>query len=141
MKPPCSASDAGLETRWDRIGLGVRCAYNPGRPEVLNHYVHAGRRLSRLRPDQELRVQRRMLELLLRTATDEALPWPWRAACLEHWVWPLARLTSLLGTQPDGSEELARIQERVQRATDTLGLPPRRVGQAAGAGPGPKTHG
>lgn len=127
-----SAADRTLEQRWDRIGVGVRCAYNPQRPEVLQHYVQVGRRLSRLQPAQEVRVQRRMLELLLATAADEALPWTWRAACLEHTTWPLARLTTLLegvaGAQTHG------LGERVQHAFDTLGVPPKTRGAGASAG-------
>jgi hypothetical protein len=112
-----------LEQRWERIGLGVRCAYNPQRPEVLQHYVQAGRRLSSLNPAQEARVQRRMLELLLHTAADVALPWHWRAACLEHTAWPLARLTRLLGG-PAGAGEHA-LDRHVQQAWDLLGMPPK----------------
>jgi hypothetical protein len=118
------ACAAALEARWDRIGLGVRCAYNPARSEVLHHYVQTARRLSRLLPAQEARIQRRMLELLLRTAGDEALPWTWRALCLEHLVWPLARLTSLRAAETGAAEALAQIEERVQRAIHVLGMPP-----------------
>lgn len=120
MKPACPADAASLEARWERIGLGVRCAYNPARPEVLNHYVQAGRRLSRLQPAQEACIQQRMLNLLLRTAEDEALPWLWRAVCLEHLAWPLARLTSLLGRQNLGAAAMARIECRVLRAASLL---------------------
>ncbi len=122
MKAGTSTGHA-LEQRWERIGLGVRCAYNPQRPEVLQHYVQAGRRLSSLNPAQEARVQRRMLELLLHTAADVALPWHWRAACLEHTAWPLARLTRLLGV-PAGTGERV-LDRRVQQAWDLLGLPPK----------------
>lgn len=122
MKTGIAAGQA-LEQRWERIGLGVRCAYNPQRPEVLQHYVQAGRGLSRLQPAQEARVQRRMLELLLQTAADEALPWHWRAACLEHTAWPLARLTSLLEGAPAAGEHA--YGRRVQQAWDLLGLPPK----------------
>lgn len=133
MKPSDAATmDRTLEQRWERMGLGVRCAYNPQRPEVLCHYVQAGRRLSLLQPEQEARVQRRMLDLLLNTAADEALPWRWRAVCLEHTVWPLARLTSLLGRGARGANGVsAELAQRVQQISEQLGLPP--ASERAGA--------
>lgn len=126
MKPTDDATmHRTLEQRWERISLGVRCAYNPQRPEVLRHYVQAGRQLSRQQPEQEARVQRRMLDLLLNTAADEALPWHWRAVCLEHTVWPLARLTSLLGRGArDANGVCAELAQRLQQISEQLGLPP-----------------
>jgi len=140
MKPAVSAHAASLQARWERIGLGVRCAYNPARPEVLHHYVQAARRLSRLQPEQEARIQRRMLELLLRTAEDEALPWMWRAMCLEHLAWPLARLTSLLARQGAGAEEVNGIEDRVQRATSVLDLPQQNASPARRDAANPSGH-
>ena len=133
MKPSDAATmDGTLEQRWERIGLGVRCAYNPQRPEVLCHYVQAGRRLSRQLPEQEARVQRRMLDLLLNTAADEALPLHWRAGCLVQTVWPLARLTSLLGSGARGANGVsAELAQRVQQIGEQLGLPP--ASERAGA--------
>lgn len=134
------ACAAALEARWDRIGLGVRCAYNPTRPEVLHHYVQTARRLSRLLPAQEARIQCRMLELLLRTAEDEALPWTWRAVCLEQLAWPLARLTSLRAAETGSAEALAQIDERVQRATHAVSMPPRATAPAAAGTVQPPGH-
>jgi hypothetical protein len=76
MKPETATTRPALEQQLDRIGVGVRCAYNPQRPDVLHRYVQAGRQLSRLQPQREARIQRRMLDLLLHTAADPALPWP-----------------------------------------------------------------
>lgn len=124
MKPANAMAHSALERRWDRIGLGVRCAYNPQRPDVLHHYMQAGRRLSRLQPQREALIQRRMLDLLLHTATDEALPWHWRAVCLEHTAWPLARLTSLWsGSAHPAAHAPVQLEARVQRASEQLGLP------------------
>jgi len=124
MKPTHAMAHSALEQRWDRIGLGVRCAWNPQRPEVLHHYVQAGRRLSRLQPPREAAIQRRMLALLLHTATDEALPWHWRAMCLEQTAWPLARLTSLWRASADPALETpAQLESRIRRAGKALGLP------------------
>ncbi|WP_341892471.1 hypothetical protein [Variovorax sp. YR752] len=88
-----------LLRRWDRIGIGVRCAYNPKCPCVLRHYLAAGRQVIAhgLRP--AVQVQQRMLAVLLQTARDAALPWYWRSVCLEYTTLPLARLNSLLKTE------------------------------------------
>jgi hypothetical protein len=122
--PTSAAIARALEHRWERIGLGVRCAYNADAPEVLQRYVQAGRALSRLQPMQEMHVQRRMLELLLRTAADEALHWAWRAACLEHTAWPRARLARLIASS-DGQADVgtAALDARIQQAWQRLGLP------------------
>lgn len=87
---------AALLRRWDRIGLGVRLAYNPTLPCVIQHYQEAGRRVVAAGALPELAVQRRQLTVLLQTAHDEALPWFWRSVCLEYSTLPLARLQSLL---------------------------------------------
>jgi hypothetical protein len=124
MKPTQATAHWALEQRWDRIGLGVRCAYNPQRPDVLHHYVQAGRRLSQLQPQREALIQHRLLDLLLHTAADVALPWHWRAACLEQAAWPLARLTSLWNRRdPAAAQPPAHLEARVRRAGEQLGLP------------------
>jgi hypothetical protein len=126
MKPETAMTHPALEQRLDRIGLGVRCAYDPPRPDVLHRYMQAGRQLSRLQPQTESRIQRRMLDLLLHTAADQALPWPWRAACLEHTTWPLARLISLEGGDAQWPTQTpAQFEERIRRAAEQLGLPPK----------------
>jgi hypothetical protein len=123
---PATGRVARLLSRWERIGLGVRCAYNPLRPDVLLLYVQAGRCLSRLQPQREALIQRRMLELLLHTATDGALPWHWRAMCLEHTAWPLARLASLWRASADSAPlSPARLESRIRCAGEQLGLPTR----------------
>ena len=124
MKRANATAHSVLEQRWARIGLGVRCAYNPQRPDLLHRYVQAGRCLSRLQPLRETIVQRRMLDLLLHTAADEALPWFWRAACLEQTAWPLARLSSLWKSSDLATAQApAQLEARVQRAGEQLGLP------------------
>jgi hypothetical protein len=123
---PAQAQAALLLRRWDRIGIGVRCAYNPQRPEVLQHYLQAGRRLSSLQPQIEALIQRRMLDLLLQTAADAALPWSWRAMCLEHAAWPVARLTSLWRTGAGAAlQSTAQLESRIRCAAEQLGLPSR----------------
>ena len=90
---------ASLLRRWDRIAIGVRCAYNPGCPCAVRHYLEAGRRVVASGARTEPQVQQRMLAVLLQVARDEALPWYWRSVCLEHTAYPLARLQSLLKTR------------------------------------------
>lgn len=124
MKDDANGEDA-LEQRWERIGLGVRCAYNPLRPEVLQHYLQAGRQLSRRQPGREAWIQKRMLDLLLSTAADPALPWHWRAVCLEQTAWPLARLASL--PVASGARDAEALARQVQQAWECLGPPPRAV--------------
>ena len=105
--------------RWDRIGLGVRLAYNPWHAPAIRCYLEAGSQLVRdgLRGERE--VQERMLTVLLQTAADRGLPWRWRSACHEHMVWPLARLATRwrLGER---SIDMARWQARVDAAGASL---------------------
>jgi hypothetical protein len=89
---------AALE-RWSRIGLGIRLAYNPLRTSVLPVYLSLTQQLARRRCAPESWLQVRALRLLLQTANDPALPWPWRAVCLEYTAYPLARVCSLLRHQ------------------------------------------
>lgn len=86
----------GQHERWSRIGLGVRLAYNPWKPEVARYWVSLGMTLARDGVMDEVGALRQMLKLLVHTAQDEALPWSWRSICLECCARPLARLTTLL---------------------------------------------
>ena len=108
-----------LRQRWDRIGIGIRCAYNPWLPPVILLYLQAGRRLVTAGAMDDETVQRRMLALLMRTARDEALPWNWRAACLEHTVRPRARLARLLlERDPAEVERMERDAEATRERLD-----------------------
>lgn len=100
--------------RWQRIGLGIRLAYNPDRADVLRLWIALGGQLARGGDVDELLLWRHALRLLLQTASDEALPWRWRAACLDHTVRPLARLTTLLGVDQARRAALAVAVERVE---------------------------
>ena len=42
---PEQTQHAALLRWWDRIGIGVRCAYNPGCPCAVRLYLEAGRRV------------------------------------------------------------------------------------------------
>jgi hypothetical protein len=109
--------------RWERIGLGIRLAYNPGRAEVVRLWLATGRQLSRDGGLQEVPMLARSLQRLLQTAEDPALPWTWRHVCLEHVARPWARLQFLLAGRADGL--LGHVAARIALAGDALGLPGR----------------
>jgi hypothetical protein len=98
MKPATStpAATATLRQRWERIGLGIRLAYNPQQPAVIRCWLGIGAQLAADSGAAELALLQRSLRLLMQTAHDEALPWYWRTVCLEHTARPLSRLTTLL---------------------------------------------
>ncbi len=111
-----------LAERWSRLGLGVRCAYNPGQPAVIRQYVALGTQLARSRFQPEPAVYEGMLALLLKTAGDPALPWPWRSQCLEHSAWPVARLMTLLARSDPAA--LADWLARWEAAQEELSIGP-----------------
>jgi len=120
---------AALLRWWDRIGIGVRCAYNPACPCALRHYLEAGRRVAAAGAYAEQQVLRRTLTVLLQTARDEALPWYWRSVCLESTARPLARLRHL-GAAVVGASGALAWQAQVDTAHEALA-----GAGAAGAGP------
>lgn len=91
-----TATPSALLRRWQRLHLQVRCALHTDRPSLVQQYLACGTLLTRRGPFDALATQRRMLQLLLQTANDSALPWFWRSVCLEHCTQPLARLSALL---------------------------------------------
>ncbi len=110
-----------LLTRWRRLEMHVRCGLRPNAPGDIRLYLRAGLLLARHGAHPALIVHRRMLEVLLRTARDEALPWFWRSVCLEHVPLPLAHLAShLRPTDPAAYQALAAA---VQSAYETFPLP------------------
>ena len=112
------AEQRALLERWDRIGLGVRLAYNPGCPQAIRAFLHAGRRLAACGARPELEVQVRTLAVLLDTALDPALPRYWRSVCLEHACLPLARLVSI--GRRTGRVDAAAWRRRVDDAQRRL---------------------
>lgn len=110
---------AAMLQRWDRIGIGIRCAYNPQRPSVIRLWLGVGRGLGVGGVIDERAAHRRMLEVLLQTAHDEALPWGWRCACVEHATLPAARLTSLLQRDAD-TTGCAAIDAALRHAHDVI---------------------
>ncbi len=84
------------QQRWQRIGLGVRLACNPHKPEVLQVWLALGAQLSALGVTDKTDILQRSIRPLLQVAHDQALPAFWSRVCLEATTRPLARLTTLL---------------------------------------------
>lgn len=82
--------------RWERIGLGVRLAYNPDKVEVMRYWLALGERLVAEGVLEPLPMWRRSLRLLLQVAGDEGLPLGWRRVALDHAARPAVRLAALL---------------------------------------------
>jgi hypothetical protein len=91
-----TATPSALLRRWQKLHLQVRCALAVDRPSLVQQYLACGTLLTRRARLDAASTQRRMLQVLLQTAGDPALPWFWRSVCLEHTVQPLARLSALL---------------------------------------------
>ncbi len=111
-------ADRSLE-RWQRIRLGVRLAYNPGKPCVIACYIGVGRKMAQNGFVPEVEAEQRMFRLLLQAATDLALPWAWRHHCLSHAVHPLARLTTLLAGDDFAVTRLHALWELAQQQLPT----------------------
>jgi hypothetical protein len=111
-----------LQRRFDRAQLRVRCGLDPDRPALVRHYLALGAYVASRGVMPACAVQRRMLDVLLRTAQDEALPWFWRSVCLEHACQPLARVTSLL--RRDDPVALAAIRLAHEQAVAQLPATP-----------------
>ncbi len=122
LSTPCRGP-AWEQERWERIGLGIRLAYNPFRPEVVRYWVQLGPRLADAGVLDETTMLQRTLRLLLQVAHDEALPWFWRSVCLEHTARPLARLATLV--RPLDPVRAEALHAFVQTAHEHLqSLPP-----------------
>lgn len=110
-----------LHSRWQVLQLYVRCALNVAQAGYVRQYLSCGIKLARMGAMDERDVQLRMLQTLLRTARDEALPWFWRSVCLEHTSLPLARLHSLVARHDPVA--MRAIEAAVQRGRDELPAP------------------
>lgn len=123
MKPIAEQRDLALVQRWLRLEMHVRCALRAAQPAGVRLYLQAGLLLARHRVRPPLEVHRRMLQTLLATSHDAALPWFWRSVCLEHVNLPLAHLKALLGRHDPNAVQA--IEAAVQQARDALPcLPP-----------------
>ena len=123
---PIAARSSDLMTaRWRRLQLQVRCALNADEPARIRLYLHTGLQLVSSGAHPAVPVHMHMLQTLLRTAHDKALPWFWRSVCLEHVNLPLAQLASHLGLHDPLA--MHAIECAVQRARDQLPDSPSRV--------------
>lgn len=128
MKLETDSSGLGsLRRRFERAQLRVRCALHPDRPALVRHYLALGAYVASRGVMPACTVQRRMLDVLLRTAQDEALPWFWRSVCLEHACQPLARVTSSL--RRDDPVALAAIRLAHAQALAQLPATPGAAGE------------
>lgn len=112
-----------LRQRWERLGIGIRCACSDDHPAAIRRYLEAGRQLALLDDGDERKVDQRMLAVLLQTAADVALPRSWRTLCLEHATCPMAGLASLLcAAHPAALPELEALLAAAQEQRDVAGI-------------------
>ena len=124
MKPAVFTSRPAdpLCSRWQRLHLQVRCALSANDAGRIRLYLHTGLQLVRSGAQPAIRVHLHMLQTLLQTAQDDALPWFWRSVCLEHVNLPLAQLATHLGLHDPLA--LQAIECAVQRARDSMPTTP-----------------
>lgn len=121
MDAGASACRARRMARWQRIGLGVRLAYDPRRPELVRLWIGIGMKLADDGGAHELAVLQRLLALLMQVALDEALPWYWRNVCLELSARPQARLVWLLKRHdPLQAEAMAAVVDLARARLDDV---------------------
>ena len=99
MKSLPTPHQAAQHRRWERLHVAIRCGLFPMQPALIRVYLGVGCWLVRQGQLNEPAASQRMLDLLLNTARDDALPWFWRSVCLELSTLALARLTTLLNQQ------------------------------------------
>jgi hypothetical protein len=105
--------------RWERIGLGVRLAYHPGKPQLIRLWVALGERLAGDGAIEQLPMWRRTVRLLLQVAGDEALPLGWRCMALDHAARPAARLAAFIRRSNAGqAAEVGTALEQVRAVVD-----------------------
>jgi hypothetical protein len=84
MHTPATTTPAWQRQRWERIGLGVRLAYNPLQPQAIRLWLGLGERLAAQGVLDAVAMGRRSLNTLLQVAQDEGLPLAWRRIALDH---------------------------------------------------------
>lgn len=110
--------------RWERMHIAIRCGLYADQPALLRAYLGLGTWLLRQGVIGEIDAHERMLELLVTTSRDTALPWFWRHMCLEYAARPMARLQCLLGQT---QARLRRSLALVEGARRRLSLPSQRA--------------
>lgn len=116
--------DAGRwhRQRWERIGLGVRLAYNPLRPDVMRLWLALGERLAAQGVLDNLAMWRCSLRTLLQVVQDEGLPLHWRRIALDHAARPAVRLAALLGR--DDPLQGEAVRQQLQEARERIDAVP-----------------
>jgi len=77
---------------WRWLSRQIRCALDPHEPRLIDHYFAEGRYLARFTAVPRWTVAATSFNLMLDTATDQALPWHWRCLCLDQAWRPLRDL-------------------------------------------------
>ncbi|MGH1357413.1 MAG: hypothetical protein ACRBC3_01485 [Burkholderiaceae bacterium] len=88
--------DRLLLERWERLTLTVRCGLFANEPNRIRLFILSGQRLLQEGIGKPVPMYLRILQTLIKSAEDQALPVAWRHLCAEHFDLPLARLQSLL---------------------------------------------
>jgi hypothetical protein len=131
MHTPATTTPAWQRQRWERIGLGVRLAYNPLQPQAIRLWLGLGERLAAQGVLDAVAMGRRSLNTLLQVAQDEGLPLAWRRIALDHAARPAVRLAALL--RRDNPAQAQAVRQQLQQAQERMdGLP----GASTGGGHG-----
>ena len=104
---------------WHWQGFRIRCALLPDEPRLLDQYEFHGCQLVASGRLDAWRMSVLVLELLLDTASDPALPWHWRSLCLDRAWRPLHSLEKL-ACNLERQRSLICLRNRLA----TLRLPP-----------------
>lgn len=131
MKRSTDHHQAAQRVRWERMHAAIRCGLYPEQPALIRVYLGLGCWLVRQGQLDAQAANQRMLNLLLGTARDEALPWFWRSVCLEHATRPLARLTTQLKRQEPAALHLVHDTVGSLQAGLAAVSPGRATGQLA----------
>ncbi|WP_051377942.1 hypothetical protein [Derxia gummosa] len=77
----CKLSPRG---KWSYTAMRVRCALHPEYPDMIEQFVRMGAFLAQRGHVGDWEAAEHTVRVLLDSATDAALPPPWRERCLSH---------------------------------------------------------
>ena len=124
MTAPPSAATRALLRRWQRLEITVRCALQAENPARLGQFIGAAARLVADEVLPDWATHERCFLVLMNTAEDPALPWPWRCMCIDFACRPLARLTTLARGDRVRHRRLVELARRLARADLACLQPP-----------------
>lgn len=107
-----------LAGHWRLLHLYVRCALDVRQEHLVAHWLQIGTDLMVRSPSLAPKFAFQMLDTLLQTATDEALPWSWRGLCLAHIEGPRKVLIDWL--QVHDPVAVGALEAGIQRCCDRL---------------------